>query len=78
MVPTMNDDWQWRVALAASTVASLGWVAGLLAVGYTVFLAVSGGDVAVPSAVALFGVAIGVTFSMVENRLSGRSVFADT
>ena len=38
---------------------------------------VTGGAAAVPLGIALFGVALGVTFSLVENRLTGRGPFAD-
>jgi hypothetical protein len=63
--------------LVASAVASAGRLVGLLAAGYTVFVMVTGGAAAVPLGIALFGVALGVTFSLVENRLTGRGPFAD-
>jgi hypothetical protein len=71
----MDDQRRGRVILAVSAVATLSWVVGLFAGGYAVFLAVSGGDVTVVLAVALGGIALGATLSMVESRLSGEGPF---
>jgi hypothetical protein len=71
----MDDQWRGRTVLAVSVIATLSWVLGLFAGGYVVFLAVSGGNVTVVLAVALGGVALGATLSMVESRLSGEGPF---
>jgi len=71
----MDDQWRRRAVLAASAVATVSWVVGLFAGGYTVFVAVGGGDVTVVLAVALGGIALGVTLSMVESRLSDEGPF---
>jgi|GEM_PF-3881669 len=73
----MDDQWHGRAVLVASAVATVSWVVGLFAGGYAVFLAVSGGDVTVVLAVALVGIALGATLSMVESRLSGEGPFGD-
>jgi len=73
----MDDETRHSVVTAISAVATLAWLAGLGGVGVSLYALFSDLDPVLPVAVALVGVSLGATLSMVENRLLGRGWYAD-
>ncbi|MFB6196447.1 MAG: hypothetical protein ABEI80_09775 [Haloplanus sp.] len=74
----MDDQDRHRAVTVISAVATLAWLVGLGGVSVSVYALVSGVDLVVPVAVALAGISLGATLSMVENRLLGRGWYVDT
>jgi uncharacterized membrane protein len=73
----MDDASRHRAVTAISVVATLSWLVGFAGVGVSLYALVSSVDLVAPVAVALVGISLGATLSMVENRLLGRGWYAD-
>jgi xanthosine utilization system XapX-like protein len=73
----MDDETRHRVVTAISAVATLAWLVGFAGVGVSFYALVSNVGLPAPVAVALVGVSLGATLSMVENRLLGRGWYAE-
>ncbi|MEF8852171.1 MAG: hypothetical protein V5A44_07210 [Haloarculaceae archaeon] len=74
----MDEQGRHRAVTAISAVATLAWLVGLGGVAASLYALVSGVDLVTPVAVALVGISLGATLSMVENRLLGRGWYAES
>lgn len=66
-----------RAVTAISAVATFSWLVGVAGVGVSFYALVGDVGLVAPVAVALVGVSLGATLSMVENRLLGRGWYAE-
>lgn len=64
-----DDSKEYYAAVAASVVSSIGWLGVLVGAGYTLSLAIGGGDVWNAATWTLVALGVGVWFARLEKRL---------
>ena len=68
--------WRYYAALVASGVSVLGWLVAAGGVGYTAYVAATGGGVTRPLLLTVAALVVGIVFALAEKRLyrvDGRS-----